>query len=218
MKLGVTVNFILGCAALLASGSLPGSAWAAGKPAARSGVYQGLEKMLIAVSGDTVTGVFSAERVGNGTMDAPQFTCVFMIAGTLKGNHARIVTGLPDDAETIAGTLDFTEAGVALRLKQDQGGCGMASDEMVNEPYFMNRAGEGADWTGVALIGARKAVLSPGPAPATRKKPYLVRFNPVAIIGRQGQWVNVRYSDPEDRQVNGWVKASDLIAGHLRAR
>jgi len=179
---------------------------AADAPAARSGQY---EALLIAISGDKLSGVFSEQRVGNGTNDAPQFSCVFTISGTLRGDHADITTRMPDMSTTIAGTIDFTNEGLGLTLKESHGGCDNVSGDMTREPFTLSRVSEGKDWTGVALIRARKVVLNADPAPTTRRKPYLVGDDPVAILGRKGDWIKASYVAGE-KPVTGWVKASDL--------
>lgn len=181
----------------------------AGPPAARSGIY---ENMLVAVSGDKLTGVFADQRAGNGTDDAPQFSCVFTISGTVSGSHAEITTWTPGETATIPGSIDFTDADAALKLKDNQDGCANTSGDMVDEAMTLDRSGEGQGWIGTGLIGAKKAVLGTAPAAPTRTKPYLVQYDPVALLDRQGDWVKIAYVAGE-QPITGWVKATDLILG-----
>ena len=49
---------------------------------AKSGLYGNL---TLGVDGATVTGAFSDARTGNGTDDAPQFSCLFVLRGVSGG-------------------------------------------------------------------------------------------------------------------------------------
>lgn len=73
----------LGLAALLgACGTV------AAEPAARSGTYGSL---TLAVSGDAVAGVFAEQR-GAADVGAPQFSCLFLLRGTLASSRAKVET------------------------------------------------------------------------------------------------------------------------------
>ena len=75
---------------------------------AKSGLYGNL---TLGVDGVTVTGVFSDARPGNGTDDAPQFSCLFVLRG-VSGSGAdgatKVTVWSPPDTATTGGTLTFT--------------------------------------------------------------------------------------------------------------
>ncbi|MDR2874746.1 MAG: hypothetical protein LBV44_02295 [Methylobacillus sp.] len=174
----------------------------------RSGSYEG--SLYLVVSGSKISGVF-AER-HDGTKEFPLTrACYFTISGTIKGNHAEISTRAPGAAKPISGTLDFKGSDALIRLRENQDGCAAVVADMTDEPLIISRDHEGKDWLDVALIGAKKVVLGDAPAPAKRAKPYLIQYDPVAIIARQGEWVKVRYHWAQPL-IEGWVKAGDLYA------
>ena len=75
---------------------------ASAEPAARSGVYG---TMSLAVAGTTVSGVFSEARGEGGSGGAPQFSCIFLLRGTLVGDHATVETWVPGRPERVSGEL-----------------------------------------------------------------------------------------------------------------
>ena len=74
---------------------------------AKSGLYGNL---TLGVDGATVTGAFSDARTGNGTDDAPQFSCLFVLRG-VSGSGAdgatKVMVWSPPDSATTGGTLTF---------------------------------------------------------------------------------------------------------------
>ena len=74
-------------AALLVARPAPANA-----QATLSGLYDGL---LLDVQGSRVTGAFTTARRGNGTDDAPQFSCAFLLHRLLSGGKAAIETWTP---------------------------------------------------------------------------------------------------------------------------
>jgi hypothetical protein len=180
--------------------------WAQAKP--QSGHY---DSATLAVSGDRVTGVFSQERGDPRPGGGPQFSCIFLLEGTLNGSSAKVDTWAPGGQEQIPGTLTFTpDGGASLKLADDHGGCGMTVGTMSSEPYTMARENDPAqDWIGAALVNAKHAILRAQPGETTKRTPYIVQYDPVAITERKGDWVRVRYYG-EKGAINGWVLASEL--------
>jgi hypothetical protein len=166
--------------------------------------------LLIAVQGDAVTGAFSETRVGNGTDNAPQFSCAFQLAGTLKAGKAQVVTWYPGQAP-IAGELSLSSDGVSLTLKADQGGCAMTEASMVDQPWQSTRDSAGPGWIGTRLVAAAKAVLRSGPDAKPGRTPYVVRDDAVAVLATQGEAVEISYPGAS-KPVVGWVRATELTS------
>ncbi len=175
-----------------------------------SGLYDGL---LLDVQGDRVEGAYTSTRRGNGTDDAPQFSCAFLLRGHIRDGKAAIQTWTPGDSEVVPGQLTLAQGSATLRLQQDQDGCGMAVGGMARSDFDLSFFQPGADWIGVALVHARRAVLHAAPAADTRHVPYLVAFDAVAVLARQPGWVQVRYLGG-NKPVTGWLQAADLVAEH----
>ncbi len=75
---------------------------------------------------------------------------------------------------------------------------------MKDAPYGLLFDEPHPDWIGAGLVTAERAILHPEPAEAAgRKRPYLVAFDPVAVLARRPGWVRVAYLDgaagPGDR-------------------
>lgn len=190
---------------LAAAGAL-WSAAAAADPAARSAVYGSL---TLVADGKAVAGVFAEQRGMDGPGGAPQFSCLFLLRGELAGDRARVETWFPGEAERIAGELVFRADGAALTLRADHGGCGMTTGSMVGQPYEMARDEEGSGWVGVALVTAKRATFRPAPSAAAPRAPYLVAFDPVAILEQRDGWVRALYRGGA-KPVTGWLPAGDL--------
>jgi hypothetical protein len=178
---------------------------AAAAPASLSGQYGPL---LVAVTGDVVTGAFSETRVANGSDSAPQFSCAFQLMGTVKVGKAQIQTWYPGQAP-IAGQLTLSSDGVSLKLRDDQPGCAMTEASMVDQAWQSAQDKARPDWIGTRLIAATRAVIRKTPGAKAGRTPYVVRDDAVAVLAVQGDAVEVAYPGP-DRTVTGWVSASDL--------
>ena len=192
----------LGLAVLLATCGA-----AAAEPTARSGNY---ESLTLAASGSAVAGVFAEQR-GTADPGGPQFSCIFLLRGTLAGDEATVETWYPGEPERIAGHLDFTLGGAALTLSENHGGCLMTTGTMVGIPYALSRnAGEAStEWVGVGLVTAKRTAFRDEPGPAPARAPYLVQYDPVVVLERRDGWLRVRYRG-EKAPVVGWLPAVDL--------
>jgi hypothetical protein len=171
-----------------------------------SGLY---EAMTISVVGDQVTGAFYDQRIGNGTDAAPQFSCIFMLQGKLVGDRADILTWAPGDKDVIHGNLVFTADGADVKLDQEPGGCGMTSGDMVGEPYRASKLSGAEGWLGVAMVSAKKAVFRSEPSAKPGRTPFVVRFDPVVVLERRGDWIRASYVGGE-KPVTGWLNRSEL--------
>lgn len=167
--------------------------------------------LALTVSDDgAVHGVFAERRVGNGTPEAPQFGCLFLLAGRLEGEKAEVITWVPGDPERIAGELRLG-AKPSLQLEENHGGCLMETGDMMDAQYDLLLDERRDDRIGAGLVTAERAILHPSPADAHgRKRPYLVRFDPVAVLARRPCWIHVEYLEAADGRVNGWLRETDV--------
>ena len=167
--------------------------------------------LALAISDDgLVQGVFAERRVGNGTPEAPQFGCLFLLGGHLEDGRADVVTWLPGEAERIGGELRLGEK-PSLQLLENHGGCLMTTGDMRDAPYDLLLDERRDDWIGAGLVTAHRAILHPSPTDAPgRRRPYLVRFDPVAVLARRPGWIHVEYLEAVDGRVTGWLRETDV--------
>ncbi|KQT86863.1 hypothetical protein ASG48_17670 [Aurantimonas sp. Leaf443] len=157
-----------------------------------------------------VHGVFAERRVGNGTPEAPQFGCLFLLAGYLEGDRADVDTWLPGEVERIGGELRL-DAVPSLRLAENHGGCLMTTGDMKDEPYDLLLDELRDDWIDAGLVIAERTTLYPSPVDTPRRsRPYLVRFDPIAVLARRPGWIHVEYLEARDRPVTGWLPEADV--------
>ncbi len=166
--------------------------------------------LLIVVAGDTVTGAFAETRIGNGSDAAPQFSCAFLLSGSLKAGKAQVVTWYPGQP-AIAGQLSLSSDGVSLKLKDDQPGCAMTEARMVDQPWETTRDKAAPDWIGTRLVTAKKAVIRKTADARAGRTPYVVQDDAVAVLAVEGGAVEIAYPGP-DKTITGWVSASDLTS------
>lgn len=172
-----------------------------------SGRYGALS---LVVRGGTVAGLFASERGDTGAPDAVTFSCLFLVAGRIANGAASVTTWYPGDPERIGGTLRFTPDGAALQLAAEPPGCGMAVGDMVREPYEERFDGGRPDWLDLGFVTAERAVLASRPnATPPRGKPYLVRFDPVAVVEWRGGWARVEFLGGETR-TTGWLRDGEI--------
>ena len=170
----------------------------------RSGDYGPL---ALAVSEDgSVHGVFAERRVGNGTTNAPQFSCLFLLEGRLNGNRGQVETWFPAESERIRGTLQLGEQ-ASLQLEDNHGGCMMTTGDTKNAPYELSLGERHSGWIGAGLVIANRAILYPSPISVPgRKRPYLVKFDAVAVLARRSGWIHVEYLEADGKPITGWLR------------
>lgn len=170
--------------------------------------------LVLAVDGDRIAGAFSDALVGNGTPDAPQFRCLFLIEGPLDAGAGRIAARMPGEPGSIAGRLETTPAGVRLTLDSNPPGCAAVAP-LAGSGQNLARGASGAA-IGGALLTAARAVIQTGPAedPA-RTRPWLVRWDPVAVLAVRGDWAEIEYAGGP-APVRGWLRAADLALALAR--
>jgi hypothetical protein len=175
---------------------------------AKSGIYGNL---TLGVDGATVTGVFSDARVGNGTDDAPQFSCLFVLRGALAGGAdgaTKVTVWSPPDSATTGGTLTFVKDTAKLRLDGDPPGCAATGDEFASAAYEEPSVMDGK-WTSVRLVSAATAEVRQAPVNGSSAKTRLSKGDVVVIYRRIGSWLEGEDLNAR-RAVRGWLRASDL--------
>jgi hypothetical protein len=179
---------------------------------AKSGLYG---KLTLGVDGATVSGVFSDARVGNGTDDEPQFSCLFVLAGTIASDPkgpVKVTVWSPPDAATTDGSLTFEKDTAKLRLEGDPPGCAAMGDEFVSAAYEEPAVKDGK-WTAVRLVSAAKADMRQAPVAGSSMRTQLTQGDVVVIYRRIGPWLEGE--DLNARRVfRGWLRQSDLAPDH----
>ena len=175
---------------------------------AKSGLYGNL---TLGVDGVTVTGVFSDARPGNGTDDAPQFSCLFVVRG-VSGSGAdgatKVTVWSPPDSATTGGTLTFVKDTAKLRLEGDPPGCAATGDEFASAAYEEPSVMDGK-WSSVRLVSAATAEVRQAPVSGSSAKARLSKGDVVVIYRRIGPWLEGEDLNAR-RPVRGWLRVSDL--------
>ena len=179
---------------------------------AKSGLYGNL---TLGVDGTTVTGVFSDARAGNGTEDAPQFSCQFVLSGT-SGSEAngafKVTVWSPPDVATTSGTLSFDKDTAKLRLEGDPPGCSATGDEFVSAAYEEPSVMDGK-WTSVRLVSVASAEVREAPVDGSSARTRLKKGDVVVIYRRIGTWLEGENLNAR-RAVRGWLREMDLAPNH----
>jgi hypothetical protein len=174
--------------------------------------------LAIVVLDDRVHGVFAEGRVGNGSQDSPQFSCLFLLEGRLDRNLAKVTTWFPGEPERIGGTLRLGKD-ADLKLEENHGGCLMTSGDMKAAPYTLSLDEPREDWIGAGLVTAKRAVLRGKLDEESRQtRPYLVEFDAIAILERRPGWVRAEYLGAERDAVSGWLRDSEVAVSAAAVR
>jgi hypothetical protein len=183
---------------------------------AKSGLYGNL---TLGVDGTTVTGVFSDARAGNGTEDAPQFSCLFVLRGTPgagPNDTVKVTVWSPPDAassaSTTLGTLSFEKDTAKLRLEGDPPGCSATGDEFASEAYEEPSVMDGK-WTSVRLVSAASADVREAPVDSSSPRTRLTKGDVVVVYRRIGPWLEGEDLNAR-RRVRGWLRERDLAPDH----
>jgi hypothetical protein len=175
---------------------------------AKAGLYGNL---TLGVDGTTVTGAFSDARPGNGTDDAPQFSCLFVLRG-VSGSGAdgatKVTVWSPPDSATTGGTLTFVKDTAKLQLEGDPPGCAATGDKFASTPYEEPSVMDGK-WSSVRLVSAATADIRQAPVSGSSAKARLSKGDVVVIYRRIGPWLEGEDLNAR-RAVRGWLRESDL--------
>jgi hypothetical protein len=176
----------------------------------KSGIYGNL---TLGVDGATVTGVFANARVGGGTEDAPQFSCVFELRGSLgnaaaAAGEAAVTVWSPPDAASTSGTLTLANDTAKLRLQGQPPGCAATGDEFTAKGYEEPSVKDGT-WIAVRLVSAPRADVRQAPVDGSSSRTRLSKGDVVVIYRRIGPWLEGENLNAQ-RRVRGWLRESDL--------
>lgn len=177
----------------------------------KSGLY---DSLILGFDPGTriLTGYFQETRRGNGTDEAPQFSCAFALLGTVDGEGAPIATWFPEDDEVIAGAVTLGEDSVALKLTTASGGCAMVVGDLVTRPYVLRKIAEGT-WTSVRVVRSTSAALHvrPTPTPVLNPRISVKEGDGVVVFSTRDGWVNVGIVDDEVI-ARGWMREVELYS------
>jgi hypothetical protein len=196
---------------------------------AKSGLYGNL---TLGVDGTTVTGVFSDARPGTGTEDAPQFSCLLVLRGTLGtgpndpvkvtvwspgGNSIGVqlgaqANGTPPSNIQASGTLTFEKDTAKLRLEGNPPGCSATGDEFASEAYEEPSIMDGK-WTSVRLVSVASADVREAPVDSSSPRTRLTKGDVVVVYRRIGPWLEGEDLNAR-RRVRGWLREGDLAPDH----
>jgi hypothetical protein len=179
---------------------------------AKSGLYGNL---TLGVDGTTVTGVFSDARAGKGPDDAPQFSCLFVLRGTVgsDANGAfKVTVWSPPDVAMTSGTLSFDKDTAKLRLEGDPPGCSATGDEFVSAAYEEPSVMDGK-WSSVRLVSVASAEVREAPVDGSSARTRLTKGEVVVVYRRIGTWLEGEDLNAR-RAVRGWLREMDLAPDH----
>lgn len=178
-------------------------------PLPSSGEYGQLK---LAFSHGHVTGEFYDFRQGNGTEQAPQFSCGFALEGAWKPGttEAPVLTWWPgeDRLDTrVRGRLMMDGSTATLSLDDNPGGCDMTGDDF-KDKAFAEEMTAPRRWLEVREVRSLRAHFSDTPGGPPRHA-YVTRGDAVGITGRANAFVHVEYVDG-NQPVTGWLPVTDL--------
>lgn len=160
----------------------------------------------IAVTGDTVTGVY--EYYDKWDETAKQFLDinVFYFYGRLSNGQFPIKAGWPGD-DLLSGSITY-ENGIKLRLEDQPNG--YAAVDFVGAGYKSANTSI-KNWIGIGVVKSEKSYLFKQPA-IEKTKIYLVSEDVVKVVERMQGWSHIEYNPPAKpgKVFTGWIKDSDL--------
>ncbi len=87
----------------------------------------------------------------------------------------------------------------------------MTSGDMKAAPYTLVLDEPRAEWIGAGLVTAERAVLRGKPDGRSRlTRPYLTKFDAIAILERRPGWVRAQYLGANRGTVSGWLRESEV--------
>ena len=201
----------------------------AGNPIQLSGIYTGGLRVAIDSNG-AVTGRYESHRVGLGTVEQPQFGCVFSFYGfpVDEGEKFAIASWDPpvwrpdaavEEGINTTGTLHMTEGSVVIRFVEDpSGGCWNVEPFTQGSRFSLR---ERRAWSQVRLVARDNIRLLASPGGATRPEPLLARGELAQVMEERDGWLLVEIErmapvpeDGSDRPVSrfhGWLRGTALF-------
>ncbi len=194
-----------------------------GKPAPLSGDY--LYGLRVALNGGgTVTGRYESYGIGIGTVEQPQFSCIFSFFGFPAGEAGEYVIASwdppvwrPDapleEGINTTGTLSVVEDSVVIRFVEDpSGGCWNV------EPFKQGsrfRLRERRAWIQLRLV-ARDARLRVSPGGAAQPELLLERGDLALVLEERDDWLLVEVERAGPAPEDGSARPVSRFRGWLR--
>jgi hypothetical protein len=179
-----------------------------------SGLYGSL---TLGVNGTAVTGVFADSRPGNGTEEAPQFSCSFLLRGTVAadGKGAIPVTvwspseGTQVNEAQTKGTLTVEQGTAKLSLEGEPPGCAETGDRFAGKAYQEPAVKTGA-WTAARMVSGAAVRLQEAPVSGGSGRGRVGKGEVVVVDRKIGPWLQVETVFTA-KPVRGWLRESDLF-------
>lgn len=169
----------------------------------KSGQY---EQLLLAVDPDgRVTGFYREEQ-GEGATK----TCRFYLAGRATGSDLAVETW---SNRLLPGRLTAIPGGVRLQVDRgrEHAGCGLVLLPGIDNGLELDRVADAA-WVELRTVTASRAYFHSLPDERQALKTFVVNGDLVAVVARQGIWLQVEYRGKK-RLTKGWIElasTSDL--------
>jgi len=169
-------------------------------------------KIYLTTNGMSVNGFFDNPYT-RPAVDHPDDdpTCHFFVSGEFHVDEIKLDTWFPDK-ET--GKLD-SGSPIFLKKKEDKWIVSLG-DDLPNCDIPTIDSGDSVSfatakpWVGFAYINTSKAELYAEPNDANRTKGYLIHYDVVAVIKREGDWSSIEYLENGSKSVR-WIKNKDII-------
>ncbi len=160
-----------------------------------------------------VTGYYESMTGWDEEIQAPRFSCVFALHGTLEGNRAAIATAYPGDGEVITGILELTgEQALRITLDEEHGGCWNVQPDFPRpQGGVAFSLGAEQPWTALRVVGTERAHFHDAADPDRRRKAYCVEHDVLPVLSSSPGWVEGRF-EHEGNVTEGWVREADLYA------
>lgn len=162
----------------------------------------------LAVSGDTVTGVY--EYYDKWDKDAKQFkdVSVFYFFGRLVNGQCSINASWPGD-EILSGLISYSSI---LTLTLNDQPNGYAAVDFIDAGYKSSSTGK-KDWRWISVVKSDKSYLYKEPN-SEKTKVYIVAEDVVKILEVVPGWCRIEYSSPGNpgKVFIGWLRSDDLYS------
>jgi hypothetical protein len=168
-----------------------------------SGQY---EQLLLAVGTDGLLTGYYREEQGGGTTK----TCGFYLTGRATGGDAAVETW---SDRLLPGRLTVVPGGVRLQVDRgrEHAGCGLVLLPEIVSGLELDRVADAA-WVELRTVTAPRAYFHSSPDERQVLKAFVVNGDIVAVVARQGGWLQVEYRGKK-RRTKGWIElasTSDL--------
>jgi hypothetical protein len=196
------------CAVALALSCVVTSAPSAGS---WTGVYDDELSIAVDTARNLVTGYYESYTGWDEVAQAPRFSCIFFLSGSLREGRAQIASWYPGDTDVIYGTLvpgrQDTTTAVTVTLESEHGGCHNVMHFATDGGATMHRT-KVRDWIALRVAKAERAYFHTEPDGSTKRRAYVVAGDLVGVTDRTDGWVFAEYRGK--KVTRGWIREQDL--------